>query len=85
MIPACAVLKGCIPSGGAGAGADCSMSITFEPQKGLTKIIRRKPVMRLYIGKPIDPIDTDLENDSKLRMKAVREQMESFVKHSAAG
>lgn len=61
------------------------MSITFEPQKGLTKIIRRKPVMRLYIGKPIDPIDTDLENDSKLRMKAVREQMESFVKHSAAG
>lgn len=54
------------------------MSITFESPKGLIKIIRKKPVMRLHIGKPIYPIDTDLEIDSKLRMKAVREQMETL-------
>ncbi|NLY43365.1 MAG: glycosyltransferase [Clostridiaceae bacterium] len=54
------------------------MLITFEPPKGLMKIIRRKPVMRLHIGKPIYPIATDREIDSELRMKAVREQMEAL-------
>jgi len=61
------------------------MSITFESPKGLRKLIRKKPVMRLHIGKPIDPIDTDLEIDSKIRMKTVREQMESIVKCTAVG
>ena len=51
------------------------MLITFESPKGLRKIIRRKPVMRLHIGKPIYPVDTDLKTDSKLRMEAVLEQM----------
>jgi len=32
------------------------MLITFEPPKGLIKIIRKKPVMRLHIGKPIHPM-----------------------------
>lgn len=61
------------------------MSITFEAPKGLLKLFRRKPVMRLHVGKPIYPIDSDWEIDSKLRMKTVREQMESFVNRSAAG
>lgn len=54
------------------------MLITFEPPKGLIRLIRKKPVMRLHIGKPIYPVATDLEVDSKLRMKAVREQMEAM-------
>jgi hypothetical protein len=48
------------------------------------KIIRKKPVMRLHVGRPIEPVDTDLEIDSKLRMKAVREQMDSIVGRFAA-
>ncbi|NLN81419.1 MAG: glycosyltransferase [Clostridiales bacterium] len=60
------------------------MSITFEAPKGLMKIIRKKPVMRLHVGRPIEPVDTDLEIDSKLRMKAVREQMDSIVGRFAA-
>ncbi|MGI6278977.1 MAG: glycosyltransferase [Acutalibacteraceae bacterium] len=61
------------------------MTITFEATTGLRKLIRKKPVMRLHIGKPIYPVDSDLEIDLKIRMKTVREQMESFVKPSAAG
>ncbi|NLM21983.1 MAG: glycosyltransferase [Peptococcaceae bacterium] len=53
--------------------------ITFESPKGLGKIIRKKPVMRLHIGKPIYPIATDLKIDSKLRMEAVREQMKDLA------
>lgn len=54
------------------------MLITFESPKGLIKIIRKKPVMRLHIGEPIYPIATDLNMDSKLRMEAAREQMETM-------
>lgn len=54
------------------------MRITFQSPKGLLKLIRRKPVMRLHIGKPIHPIASDLETDSKLRMEAAREQMEVY-------
>jgi len=54
------------------------MLITFESPKGLMKMIRKKPVMRLNIGKPIYPINTDQEIDSKLRMKAVHEQMNAL-------
>lgn len=53
------------------------MIITFEAPKGLLKPIRKKPVMRLHIGKPIYPIATDLETDSELRMQAARKQMEA--------
>jgi len=52
------------------------MTITFETPKGLIKLIRKKPVMRLKIGKPIYPVDTDLDVDTRLRMIAAREQME---------
>ncbi len=54
------------------------MMITFEPPKGLMKIIRKKPVMRLHAGEPVYPVAADLEVDSKLRMKAVRERMEAM-------
>jgi len=54
------------------------MLITFAPPKGLMKLIRRKPVMRLNIGKPIYPVTTDLKTDFRLRMKAAREQMETY-------
>ncbi len=55
------------------------MLITFESPKGLMKIIRKKPVMRFHIGKPIYPVATDCEIDSELRMKTVREQMEALA------
>lgn len=54
------------------------MTITFETPKGLIKLIRKKPVMRLKIGKPIYPVDTDLDVDTRLRMIAAREQMEGL-------
>lgn len=54
------------------------MLITFEPPKGLMKFIRKKPVMRLNIGKPIYPVAADFKTDSRLRMKAVRQQMKAL-------
>jgi len=54
------------------------MVITFEKPKGLYKFIRKKPVMRLRIGKPIYPAASDLETDFEIRMKAAREQMEAL-------
>lgn len=58
------------------------MRITFESPKGLLKLIRKKPVMRLHIGKPIYPVATDLDTDFRLRMKAAREQMEDYKRTS---
>jgi len=55
------------------------MLITFEPPKGLIKIIRKKPVMRLHIGKPIHPMSKDIEIDSELRMKAVCKKIEAIT------
>lgn len=54
------------------------MSIRFEPPRGLIRLIRRKPVMRLHIGRPVYPAAADLKLDSALRLKAVREQMEAL-------
>jgi len=51
------------------------MLITFEPPGGLMKFIRRKPVIRLHIGKPVYPVSTDLRTDSRSRMEEVRKQM----------
>lgn len=55
------------------------MSISFEPPRGLRRLIRRKPVMALHIGKPIHPVAMDSKTDSNLRMHAAREQMNSFL------
>lgn len=60
------------------------MSISFSPPKGLRKLISKKPVMTLNIGKPIDPIDADAHTDTLLRMKAAREEMDNLINRSAA-
>lgn len=51
------------------------MSIKFQRPKGLYRFIRRKPVMRVYVGKPIQPVVMDFQRDSAIRMKGAREQM----------
>lgn len=60
------------------------MTITFDPPKGVRRIIRKKPAMTLHIGSPIEPIAVDFQTDTQLRMKAVREQMDSFVRQTMA-
>lgn len=60
------------------------MSISFSPPKGIRKLISKKPVMTLHIGKPIEPASADAQTDSFLRMKAAREQMDSLINRSAS-
>ncbi|NLY17532.1 MAG: hypothetical protein GX045_00895 [Clostridiaceae bacterium] len=52
------------------------MLITFEPPNRIYKLIRKKPVMTLHIGKPINPMDTEPKTDAQLRMKIVYEIMD---------
>lgn len=59
------------------------MRITFTPSKGLRKVIRRKPLLTLHIGKPVYPMSPDPKQDTELRMTAVRAQMDGFVCSSA--
>lgn len=54
------------------------MTIRFEAPRGLLRLVRKKPVMRLHIGRPVYPAAADFKLDSALRMKAVREQMEAL-------
>ncbi|HHU49619.1 MAG: 1-acyl-sn-glycerol-3-phosphate acyltransferase [Caldicoprobacterales bacterium] len=60
------------------------MLITFEQPKGVYRIIRKKPVMILHVGKPIEPVDADSQTDAKLRMKVIHERMNSFAKSNIA-
>ncbi|MHB1485543.1 MAG: glycosyltransferase [Saccharofermentanales bacterium] len=52
------------------------MSIKFQCPKGLYRLIRKKPVMRVFVGKPIYPVVMDFQRDSVIRMRDAREQME---------
>jgi len=54
------------------------MLITFEPPKGMYRLIRKKPVMTLHVGKPIEPVNDEFQTDAQLRMKVIFEQMNSF-------
>ena len=56
------------------------MSISFHPPGGLRRLIRRKPVMELHIGRPVPPMRLDPKEDACLRMEAVRKQMDELLK-----
>lgn len=58
------------------------MLITFLPPKGIYKLIRKKPVMTLHVGKPIEPTDAEPQTDAQLRMKVTYEQMKSIAKRN---
>jgi|LFRM01.1.fsa_nt_gb 1-acyl-sn-glycerol-3-phosphate acyltransferase len=60
------------------------MLITFDPPKGLYKLIRKKPVMTLHVGKPMEPYDEKPENDMRIRMELIYEKMNSFAKRNKA-
>lgn len=53
------------------------MIITFEPPKGVYKMIRKKPVMTLHVGKPVEPVAAEPRVDMRHRMKVVYERMNS--------
>ena len=55
------------------------MTITFEQPKWIRRKISKKPVMRLYIGTPIEPVAINSQTDIKHRMKEARKQMESYI------
>jgi glycosyltransferase involved in cell wall biosynthesis/1-acyl-sn-glycerol-3-phosphate acyltransferase len=55
------------------------LAILFVPPKGVYRLLRRKPVMHLKIGKPIYPmLNNSKDNVRQLQMVA-RNQMESLV------
>lgn len=58
------------------------MSISFCEPRGLRRLIRKKPVMVLHIGKPIKPVSTDCKSDTIIRMTAARKQMHRLLKLS---
>lgn len=58
------------------------MSISFCKPRGLRKLIRKKPVMVLRIGKPIKPASPDRKFDTIIRMTAARKQMHKLIKLS---
>jgi 1-acyl-sn-glycerol-3-phosphate acyltransferase len=60
------------------------MSISFRQPNGIQRLIRKKPMMALHIGKPIYPIAMDSQKDSRIRMEKAREQMGSFLSRVAS-
>ncbi|HHW30786.1 MAG TPA: glycosyltransferase [Clostridiaceae bacterium] len=58
------------------------MIITFEPPKRVYRLIRKKPVMTLHVGKPIEPVDTEPREDAQHRMKVIYKRMNSFAKRN---
>jgi 1-acyl-sn-glycerol-3-phosphate acyltransferase len=51
------------------------MTISFLEPHGLYKFFKRKPLMRLTVGKPIDPVSADIKEDERIRMQIAYQQM----------
>ncbi len=58
------------------------MSITFQKTRGLRRLIRKKPVMVLTIGRPIWPAGFDIQEDSQWRMDVAWKQMNEILERS---
>ncbi|MDR1953726.1 MAG: glycosyltransferase [Clostridiales Family XIII bacterium] len=53
------------------------LSIGFEKPRGVYALLRKKPVMCLYIGAPIRPLSPDVRQDEAERLQRVRAFMQS--------
>ena len=51
------------------------MTISFRQPKGLAKLFRKKPLMKLTVGKPIPPMSLDERKDEKIRSEMAQERM----------
>jgi glycosyltransferase involved in cell wall biosynthesis len=58
------------------------LTICFVPPTGIYRLFRRKPVMRLVIGKPIYPLAANIKQDMKLRRDIARDWMQDMVSRS---
>lgn len=59
------------------------MSIVFRNPRGLRRLIRKKPVMVLNIGKPLYPDGMCTSKDLEVRMVKAQEQMEKLIRMKA--
>jgi len=51
------------------------MTISFCKPRGLYRLYKRKPAMRMRVGKPIYPVSADVREDERIRMQMARSQM----------
>lgn len=61
------------------------MSITFDEPRGLRKILQKRPVMTLWIDKPIYPLIRDDRSDADIRRKKTIERMRSMMDERKTG
>lgn len=59
------------------------LTISFSSPKGIYRLIRKKPVMRLKISEPLYPTDADVKQDMRRRLKLARRKMETSLTQSA--
>ena len=55
------------------------MAISFHEPRGAYKIIRRKPVMHLTIGEPMQPVSQNVKEDESMRAEAARQRMLEMI------
>lgn len=60
------------------------LTISFVPAKGVYRLLRRKPVMRLRIGDPIYPALNNSKQDARRLMAIAREKMETLLTRKSA-
>ncbi|MCL2462786.1 MAG: glycosyltransferase [Defluviitaleaceae bacterium] len=51
------------------------MTISFCKPRGLYRLYKKKPAMRMRVGKPIYPVSADVREDERVRMRLARDQM----------
>jgi len=56
------------------------MAISFHEPRGGYKIIRKKPVMLLTIGEPMQPVSPNVKEDESARAEAVCQRMLEMLK-----
>ncbi len=58
------------------------ITIRFAEPKGLYRLIRRKPMMRMTVHEPIRPVSLDERQDERIRQTMVQERMDLAIRTS---
>jgi 1,2-diacylglycerol 3-alpha-glucosyltransferase len=55
------------------------MAISFHPPTGIRRFVRKKPIMTMNIGKPIQPVAIDQKVDAELRRLEARKRIAEMM------
>lgn len=61
------------------------MSITFDPPRGLRKWLQKRPVMTLWIDRPIYPLVRNDKTDADIRREKTIESMQAMMQERRTG